>query len=162
MNSNNNENINIVVIYYSVSGHTRAVARTIQKYTGGEIKEIEIIKPYSFVGSVTRGLVDTFRKKLPELKGQIDLSPYDIIYLGGSTWGYDVNPILKSFLKQYDLTGKTVIPFCSDQGGPGKFFEEFSTLCIGADVKIGHEFIYPKQKSESELDSEVETWLKNL
>lgn len=84
------------------------------------------------------------------------------MYVGGPTWGYNVNPILKSFLLKYDLAGKTVIPFCSDQGAPGKFFEEFNVLCKGAEVKMGHEFIYPKRKCEAELKKEVSQWLNNI
>jgi flavodoxin len=51
--------MNSAIICYSVSGHTKAVAEAIQKYTGADTKEIELVKPYSFVGSITRGLVDT-------------------------------------------------------------------------------------------------------
>jgi Flavodoxins len=151
-----------VIIYYSVTKHTKTVAEEIQRQTCAETKEIELVKPYSFVGSLTRGIIDTYTKKLPELKGEIDLSSYDVVYVGGPTWGYDVNPILKSFLQKYNLACKIVIPFCSDQGATGKFFEEFKVLCKGADVKQGHEFIYPKRKSEAELKSEVAQWLNNI
>ncbi len=154
--------MNQVIIYYSVSGHTKAAAAAIHSFTGADIKEIELIKPYSFVGSVTRGLVDTYRKKIPEIKSEFDLSSYDVIYLGGPTWGYDVNPIIKGFLQEYDLSGKTVIPFCTDQGAPGKYFEQFSLLCNAAQIDKGHEFIYPKRKSANELNLEAAHWLKTL
>lgn len=73
-----------------------------------------------------------------------------------------MNPILKSFLNKHNLSGKTVIPFCSDQGAPGKFFEDFKELCKGTEVKKGHEFVYPKRKSQEELQVEVSEWLKTI
>lgn len=52
----------------------------------------------------------------PEIANQIDVSNYDTIYLGYPIWCGDVLKIILTFLDNYDLSGKTVIPFCTSDG----------------------------------------------
>lgn len=151
-----------LILYYSVSGQARRVAERISERTGIAMRVIELVRPYSFVGTLTRGIADVKKGRLPELKGTIDLSDVDVLYLGGPTWGWDLDPVLKRFLMQYDVGGKTIVPFCSDQGEPGRLFDTLKEMAEGATVKEGHEFVYPKRKKEPDLDNEVAAWLSRI
>jgi putative NADPH-quinone reductase len=61
---------------------------------------------------------------LPPLKTKIDpVEQYDVMFLGFPTWGMHLPVPIKSFLNQYSLKGKTVIPFNTDAGyGEGSSF----------------------------------------
>lgn len=57
------------------------------------------------------------RNYLPELKkSDLDISAYDAVFVGYPVWATDVLQAVLSFLNEYDLTGKTVIPFCTHYG----------------------------------------------
>jgi hypothetical protein len=76
---------------------------------------------------------------LPPLKTKIeDMNKYDIVFVGFPTWDMRLPPPMKSFLKQYDLTGKTIIPFNTNGGyGVGSSFETVKELCSKSKVFEG-------------------------
>lgn len=123
-NSNNmtrDEENSVVVIEGKVLGNTQYVAQLIQEMTGGDIFRIVPEKPYP---TNHRTLVDLAREEQerdarPAIAGKIEnLAAYDTIFLGYPNWWGDMPMILHTFLEQYDLSGKTVIPFCT-HGGSG-------------------------------------------
>src|SRR3546814_5134423 len=63
------------------------------------------------------------------------MEKYDVVFVGFPTWGMQLPPPMKSFLNDYDLSGKTVVPFNTNAGyGVGSSFETVQQLC--ADSKI--------------------------
>jgi flavodoxin len=101
------------------------------------------------------------------------MSSYDLVFVGFPTWGMQLPPPMKSFLKQYDLSGKTVIPFNTNAGyGIGSTFQtvkEFcpkSTVLDGFTIKGGIErdgilFVMEGDKGK-QAETEIQTWLKKL
>ncbi len=77
---------------------------------------------------------------LPVLKTKIEnIHQYDTIFLGFPTWGMQLPPPMKSFLKQYDLKGKTVIPFNTNAGyGVGSGFDSIKQLCKESKILTGY------------------------
>lgn len=67
------------------------------------------------------------RNYLPELKkSDLDISAYDAVFVGYPVWATDVLQAVLSFLNEYDLTGKTVIPFCTHYGyGAGSSYQNY-------------------------------------
>lgn len=107
-------------------GTTEYVARMIQEQTGGEIHLIETAEPYStdFQEVVDDNHAEMDQDALPELKDSaLDMSAYDIVYVGYPIWATNAPQPVFSFLAEYDLSGKTVIPFCTHDGyGAGSSF----------------------------------------
>ena len=75
----------------------------------------------------------------PELKDYLDsVDEYDTIYLGyPNWWGTCPMPVF-TFLDRYDMTGKTIIPFCTNEGsGLGSSVQDIKAACPTANVKNG-------------------------
>lgn len=116
---NMSQNNKIAVIYFSATGTTKTVAGYIQEATNGDM--IEIVPRNKYTDSDLNYNNNNSRankeqnddSSRPEIVNQMDISSYDTIYLGFPIWWGDVPKIILSFLDNYDLSGKTVIPFCT-------------------------------------------------
>lgn len=116
---------NVLVAYFSATGNTKAVAEQIANVTGGELYEIELAEPYTSEDLDYNN--DDCRANLemnddaarPEIAGAIEnIEQYDTIYLGYPIWWGNAPRIMNTFVETYDLSGKTVVPFCTS-GGSG-------------------------------------------
>lgn len=108
-----------IVIDNERYGTTEYVSRMIQQMVGGEIHRIETAVPYTADFDKLRDVNhDEMQQNiLPELKdSDLDISKYDTVFIGYPVWATDVPQAVLSFLNDYDLTGKTVIPFCTHDG----------------------------------------------
>lgn len=120
-NMTREEDNSVVVIDGKVLGNTQYVALLIQKMTGGDIFRIQPETPYPTDHDTLVDLADEEqeRRARPALAGQVpNLDAYDTIFIGYPNWWGDMPMILYTFLEQYDLSGKTVIPF-NTHGGSG-------------------------------------------
>lgn len=114
---------NVLVAYFSATGNTKTVAEQIADVTGGELYEIEPAEPYTsedldYNNDDCRANLemndDTAR---PEIAGAIEnIEQYDTIYLGYPIWWGNAPRIMNTFVETYDLSGKTVVPFCTSGG----------------------------------------------
>ena len=153
-----------MVIYYSLSGCTREVAEIIADMTGAYIEEIEMEDPYSKAGAYTRGSYDLLKDRLPILQNSFEISDADIIYIGAPVWFYTVPPPIRSLTAfpdfMDDIEGKTIIPFCTDGGNKGKFFEKMEELFPDAKFGKEKEFKHIKKYSPEMLTKEIAAWIK--
>ncbi|MCC6329358.1 MAG: flavodoxin [Acidobacteria bacterium] len=131
----------VLIVYLSRTGNTEAVARMIQNEVGGDLVALELERPYP---KEYRAIVEQVAKEnesgyLPPLKTKIEnIGKYDTIFLGFPTWGMQLPPPMKSFLRQYDLSGKTIIPFNTNAGyGVGSSFTSVKELCPESTVLEG-------------------------
>ena len=140
----------ILVAYFSHSGNTREIANQIHNIVGGDIFEIQTVKPYpadydTVVKQARQELASGYK---PALKTKVDnIKSYDLVFIGYPNWCGTVPAPVKTFLSEYDLSGKTVVPFCTHGGGgPGRGVTDISKLCpkstlldsfaiLGSDVK---------------------------
>ncbi|MDD3586845.1 MAG: flavodoxin [Thermoguttaceae bacterium] len=102
-------------------GNTQYLAHLIQRVTGGELFLIqtEARYPADYDATVTQGDKEGKAKARPKLASHIEnIADYEIVFLGFPNWWYDMPMALYTFLEEYDLSGKTVIPF-STSGGSG-------------------------------------------
>lgn len=167
---------NVLIVYLSRTNNTKAIAEMIHADMGGKLVGLELQNPYpanygAHVAQVVRENESGF---LPPLKTKIDsLSAYDVVFVGFPTWGMQLPPPIKSFLTQYDLADKTVIPFNSNAGyGIGSSFETVKALCPKSKVlegfstkggieRDGIKFVMEGQK-EKETRAEVTRWLSAI
>ncbi|EHI97626.1 hypothetical protein CDLVIII_0913 [Clostridium sp. DL-VIII] len=123
------EDDSTVVIDGKVLGNTQYMAYVIQENTGADIFRIEPETPYPTDHATLVDLAAEEQKKnaRPVIKSHIDnIEQYDTIFLGYPNWWGDMPMIVYSFLDEYDLSGKTIIPFNS-HGGSG-FSNTISTI----------------------------------
>ena len=85
-----------------------------------------------------------------------DLSRYDRIFVGFPIWWYTAPTIVNTFLEQYDLTGKTVVPFATSGMSPiGRSAADLRPSAKGAQVLDGRRF------SADVPDAELRQWAEN-
>lgn len=107
---------NVMVAYFSKTGNTAEVAQEIQSLTGGTLIEIIPVDAYpdSYQETVdiARNELDTnARPEIQELN--VNLDDYSTIFLGYPIWWQDAPMVIYTFLENNDLSGKTIIPFCT-------------------------------------------------
>lgn len=130
-----------LVVFYSHSGNTQKIAHLIQQQTQGELFEIE---PVAMYPTDYNAVVEQAKKEIkagfhPDLKAVPDhVAEYDTVFVGTPNWWSTIAPPLATFLSRIDLTGKTIVPFCTHGGGGGGRVEnDIAALCPGAMIKAG-------------------------
>ena len=118
---------NTLIVYLSRTNNTKAIAEIIHQKVGGTLVALELEAPYpaDYRATVQQVVRENETGYLPPLKTKIDrIEQYDFVFLGFPTWGMQLPPPVKSFLHQYNLKRKTVIPFNTNGGyGVGSSFE---------------------------------------
>ncbi len=110
----------VLVVYYSWSGNTRAMAQAIAKELHADIYEIKPVKPYpeSYRATVNQARDELQRGFRPEIAKTVpDLTQYSTIVLGTPNWWSHVSMPVFTFMDQYDLSGKVILPFVTHGGG---------------------------------------------
>ncbi len=166
----------ILIVYLSRTNNTKAIAEIIHENIGGTLVALALEKPYpaNYNATVDQVAKENETGYLPPLKTKIDnIQEYDVVFVGFPTWGMQLPPPMKSFLRQYDLSEKTVIPFNTNGGyGIGSSFDSVKGLCPnskvleGFSIKGGVErdgilFVMEGEKEE-EARLEVQKWLRKI
>ena len=132
----------MLVLYYSQNGGTKAVAEQISNMLGAPIGAIDAVQPYDgdFQATIGRCLQEREAGILPELQPlDVDLSQYDVIFLGYPVWFGTYAPPVASLLEQVDLSGKKVVPFCTfGSGGLDSSVRDLVAKQPGAEVLPGY------------------------
>lgn len=102
----------IITIYFSNSKNTEQIANNIYSAVGGDI---ELIQPKEKYPKDIIEISKTVNKQmkqgyLPDIK-DIDISNYDVVFVGSPVWNLSVSLPVKSFLKNHNFENKTVVPF---------------------------------------------------
>ena len=106
-----------------------------QSVAGGNLVRLDTAVPYS--GSYN-DVVDQGQREVnagfePELKPlPINVADYDVIAVGTPTWWYTMAPAVKTFLHGQNFAGKTVVPFMTNGGWPGRVIKDMKAACPGA------------------------------
>ena len=145
-------------------GNTKIVADYITELTGAD--QFEIVT-HKYDGMAYNPLIklaqeEARKGELPEYEGDIDLSQYDTVFIGGPVWWGTYPQVMFTVFKKHaaDLKGKTVIPFTTHEGsGLASCVEDVKEAFPGANVTkgfsiYGHEVRTGKAK--------VEKWIKGL
>jgi flavodoxin len=166
----------VLIVYLSRTNNTKAIAEIIHENVGGDLVAVELVNPYpeDYKTTVAQVAKENETGFLPPLKTKIDnIRDYDVIFVGFPTWGMQLPPPMKSFLKEYDLSGKTVAPFNTNGGyGIGSAFSTVKELCPnstvveGFSIKGGVErdgilFVMEGEK-EKEARPAIQQWLRKI
>ena len=108
-----------LVVFYSYTGNTKMIAENIQRKLNCDILEIKPVKPYStdYQTVVDEEQNNSSVGKTPDIQ-KIDknLDDYDEIIIGTPVWWYTISPVVVTFLKENDLSNKTIYPFATNAG----------------------------------------------
>ena len=139
---------NKLVAYFSAGGVTRSVAEKLADEIGADLFEIVPEKPYTnadldWQNSRSRSSVEMKdRNARPAISSKIvDMSRYDVIFVGFPIWWYREPSIIDTFMEAYDFSGKTIVPFATSGGsGLGDAPKNMQTLAKGSKVENGQRF----------------------
>lgn len=153
-----------LVAYFSASGTTAAVARTLAEAAKADLYEIKPQTPYTHADlnwqdKKSRSSVEMSDKSfLPPLADQAaHVEDYDTVFLGFPIWWYTAPTIVNTFLESYDFTGKTIILFATSGGsGFGKTAADLKNSARGAVIRDG-KLLNGRQTRES-----LAAWVSSL
>ncbi|MDR1615111.1 MAG: flavodoxin [Campylobacteraceae bacterium] len=153
----------VLIAYFSWGGNTKTIAEYIHEAAGGDMFEIKTLQPYPKEYNPT---VDTAKEEQrlnarPKLSATIDnMSGYDTVFLGYPNWWGTIPMALFTFLEAYDLTGKTIIPFCTHEGsGFGSSIDDIKRLSPNALILQG--FVV-RGGSVKRAKNDVDKWISRL
>ncbi|MDR2064530.1 MAG: NAD(P)H-dependent oxidoreductase [Prevotellaceae bacterium] len=131
----------ILIAYFSWGGNTREMAKQIQQQTGGDLFEITTVKTYSkdYNECVAEAKKEQQANARPPLANEVkNMADYDVVFVGYPNWWGTMPQALFTFLEKYDLSGKTVVPFCTHGGGRwGRSLDDLKKLCPESKILEG-------------------------
>lgn len=137
-----------LVAYFSASGVTEKMAKTLAEVTGADLFEIQPAVPYTtadldWMNKKSRSSVEMSNPdSRPEIGNKIpDMGQYDTVFVGFPIWWYVAPTIINTFLESYDFTGKKIATFATYGGsGMGKTDSILKKCAPNADWKEGKRF----------------------
>lgn len=149
-----------LVVYFSATGNTEALAQTIAETTGADLAEIIPEEPYTsedlnYNNSDCRANRELNTDARPAIETlNTDVSQYDVILLGYPIWWGQCPPVVRTFLDSYDLSGKTIMPFCtSGSSGISGSLSKIRELAPNSTVTEGF------RGTASTTNTQIEQWL---
>ena len=169
----NNMNQKALVIFFSHAGenysvgnievgNTKIVADYISEITGAEQFEIVAEKNYDmpYMDLIKVAQDEARAGELPAYKGEVDVAPYDVIFIGGPIWWGTYPQVMFTLFRDINLDGKTVIPFTTHEGsGLASTVQDVKRAFPNANVKPGFAIYGHEVRSGR---AKVEKWLKGL
>ena len=156
---------NILVAYFSTDDTIRAATYTVADTLSADLFEIQPVEPYTaddvnYHNSQSRTSIE---QNDPQARPAIavlpeDLSRYDTIILGYPIWWGQAPRILYTFMESVDLSGKTIIPFCtSGSSGVGSSASNLQKLTGESTV-----WLDAKRISNGSSAEEIRSWAESL
>ena len=131
-----------LVAYFSASGVTAELAKSLVGAAGADLYEIKPKIPYTkadldWTDRESRSTIEmqdqAFRPQLADTNANI--ADYDVIFVGFPIWWYVAPTIINTFFESYDFAGKTIVPFAtSGSSGLGKTVEKLKPSVAGTAI----------------------------
>ena len=147
------DDIKVLVAYFSYSGTTKNIANSISEKTGADLFEIVPQDEYSNVYMESNMEIRMNRR--PALTDTVpNMEEYDVIFVGYPVWWHATPAPVNTFLESYDLEGKLIIPFCTSGGSDiDETMPTFLNSCDGLAV-------YGEKRISG--TGEIDNWLLEL
>jgi len=149
-----------LIVFYSFSRTTERLAEEIARQTGGDLRPLVPVTPYAFDYNTAakQARQEIERGYCPKLTSGLEpVDGYGRIFIGSPNWFKTFAPPVLSFLRAVNLSGKTVIPFCTHGGGGlGRMEIEIAKECPGVKLLTGF------AGTGSFTAGEVTAWLEAL
>ncbi|MBQ9281133.1 MAG: flavodoxin [Treponema sp.] len=145
-------------------GNTAIIAKMIAEKTGSDIFEIIPEKDYpaSYKACTDVAKDEQKQKARPAYKEEVDTSGYDTIYIGYPIWWGDLPMVVYTFLEKHDLGGKTILPFCTQEGSgvsgtDGKIKRLYKNATVKQALAVRGA---TAQNEREEAEKVVDEWVK--
>lgn len=156
-----------LVVYFSATGNTRSVAEALADMRGAELYEIVPEQPYTSEDldysndSCRANTEQNDDSARPAISGSIgNIDQYDTIFVGFPIWWGTMPRIMYTFFEAYDMSGKTIAPFCTSGGsGISAAVEEITGLEPFAAVTEGLQL---GSSDVTEPTGELTEWLGSI
>ncbi len=147
-----------------VVGATEYIAHIISNNTNGDLIQIETEQSYPGTHSplVEQASKEQSDDARPILKTKLDnINEYDIIFIGYPNWWGDMPMPLYTFLDEYDLSSKTIIPFCT-HGGSGLSSTIESIQELEPNATVIENALSISRNDVADSKNKVIQWIKDL
>ena len=142
-------------------GNTEYAAEYICKALDADIFEIDTVKPYAvnYRECCAEAWAEAKANLRPEIKGYVaDIRPYDTIFVCYPCWCGTAPMCVFTFLEHYDLTGKKIVPLCTNEGsGMAHSEQDLQASCRGATVVPG---LSVKGHQAKDSEAVIAAWAK--
>jgi len=153
----------VLVVYYSLTGHTKDIAEKIAAKTNADTFEIKTKEAYPTGAKLyTTSKKEIKNKQYPAVEALPDIAAYDVIFVGAPVWWYTMAPPLFSVLGQVDFQGKKVVPFSTQGSNVGTFFEDFAAIAKNAQILQHASFNNMDKKYDKQVEAKVADWINGL
>lgn len=143
-------------------GNTESAAREIQRQIGGDLFAIKTVKSYPVSHREGTAIAEEEMRTdaRPELTTHVkDMNEYDVIFIGYPIWWYGEPMAIRTFLEEYDFSGKTIIPFCTSMGASvDKSEEDIASIAKGAAIAKG----ITLRTGQQDFSEEIDAWLTDI
>ena len=163
-NMTEEEDNSVVVMDGEVLGNTQYMANVIAEHTDSDIFRIEPETPYP---TDHETLVDIASEEQeenarPAIDGNIgNLDDYDVIYVGYPIWWSDMPMILYTFFDEYDLSGKTIVPF-GTHGGSGFAGTIDAIAELEPNANVIEDGLTISRDDIEDAESDIIAWVENI
>lgn len=151
---------------YIKKGNTHIVAEIIAAETEADMFHIETVNPYpaNYNECIEVAKREKQSKARPEIKGDVRVEDYDVIFLGYPNWWGEMPMAVYTFIEKHNWQNKIVIPFCTHEGsGLSGTERRIQSACEGATVMKGIAIRgYTAQNEQETTRKTVQTWIKGL
>lgn len=151
---------------YIKKGNTHIVAEIIAAETEADMFHIETVNPYpaNYNECIKVAKREKQSKARPEIKGDVRVEDYDVIFLGYPNWWGEMPMAVYTFIEKHNWQNKIVIPFCTHEGsGLSGTERRIQSACEGATVMKGIAIRgYTAQNEQETTRKTVQTWIKGL
>ena len=154
----------IVLNNEKVLGNTEYMAYAIQEAVGGDLFRIETVQQYPLEHEPLVEMADEEQNgnARPELLNRVEnMEQYDTIFLGYPNWWGDMPMPLYTFLEEYDLSGKTIIPF-SSHGGSGFSRTESTIAQMQPNASVSENGLTVSRNDVADSYEDVFQWAENI
>lgn len=154
----------IVLDNEKVLGNTEYMAYAIQEAVDGDLFRIETVQQYPLEHEPLVEMADEEQNSnaRPELLNRVEnMEQYDTIFLGYPNWWGDMPMPLYTFLEEYDLSGKTIIPF-SSHGGSGFSRTESTIAQMQPNTSVSENGLTVSRNDVADSYEDVFQWAENI
>ncbi|MFW9880848.1 MAG: flavodoxin family protein [Candidatus Thorarchaeota archaeon] len=155
----------ILVVYYSLTGNTKFIAEAILESINTDILELKPVKELNAESRMKYvwGGFQAIMKIKPKLR-EFDINPldYEFIILGTPVWSWTFSPTVRSFLSNFDLSGKKVALWTCSGGDGVKAMKRFKNALKGTNIIGEIRFQQPLQNKPEAAKEHARVWAKEL
>lgn len=157
-----------LVVYYSFTGNSKGIAGYVKEKLNADIIELEPQTPFSDdYDAVVNDWQNNDIKRDVEIKRvTTNLREYDKIVLITCVWWYGISPVMKKFLKEYDLSNKDVIVASINAGWVGHSINDYESLLPNSNIKGKIDIVYGSEEDERHdlktSYTEIDKWIESI